>query len=186
MGACAPYFFALRDNMNEVFVRTKEKSRKLAIGLTALFVLSLPFIVAGAVLIGLNIVPILGIVLVVIGIGLFLGNTYAVPNSWQNYKRYQRIEKLIGIVEENKISSFEELKTAMSVSETDLRIMLNYCRKKGFISVSEFEGEVITLEETKEDNQEKDIVCTKCGGTIKYNSDISFCPYCGEKITIDK
>ena len=133
--------------MNEVFVKTKEKSKKLAIGLTVLFALSLPFIVAGAVLIGLNIVSILGIVLVVIGIGLFLGNTYAVPNSWQNYKRYLRIEKLIGIVEENKITTFSELKDAMGVSETDLRIMLTYCRRKGFITKSEFEGEVVTLEE---------------------------------------
>ncbi len=172
--------------MNEVFVKTKEKSRKLAIGLTMLFALSLPFIVAGAVLIGLNIVSILGIVLLVIGIGLFLGNTYAVPNSWQNYKRYLRIEKLIGIVDENKIASFEELKNTMGVSETDLRIMLTYCRRKGFITKSEFEGEVITLEENKEEKIEQDIICTKCGGTIKYNGDISFCPYCGEKITIDK
>ena len=172
--------------MNEVFVKTKEKSKKLAIGLTVLFALSLPFIVAGAVLIGLNIVSILGIVLVVIGIGLFLGNTYAVPNSWHNYKRYLRIEKLIGLVEENKITTFSELKDAMGVSETDLRIMLTYCRRKGFITKSEFEGEVVTLEETKEEKKEKDIICSKCGGTIKYNGDISFCPYCGEKITIDK
>ena len=172
--------------MNEVFVKTKEKSKKLAIGLTVLFALSLPFIVAGAVLIGLNIVSILGIVLVVIGIGLFLGNTYAVPNSWQYYNRYLRIEKLIGIVEENKITTFSELKDAMGVSETDLRIMLTYCRRKGFITKSEFEGEVVTLEETKEEKKEKDIICSKCGGTIKYNGDISFCPYCGEKITIDK
>ena len=172
--------------MNEVFVRTKEKSKKLAIGLTVLFALSLPFIVAGALLIGLNIVSILGIVLVVIGIGLFLGNTYAVPNSWQNYKRYLRIEKLIGIVEENKITTFSELKDAMGVAETDLRIMLTYCRRKGFITKSEFDGEVVTLEENKEEKVEEDIICSKCGGTIKYNGDISFCPYCGEKITIDK
>lgn len=172
--------------MNEVFVNTKNKSKKLAIVLSVLFASSLPFIVAGALLVGFKAVPILGVVLIVLGIALFIAGTYAVPNSWQNYKRYLRIEKLIDMVEEKNIANFQKLKDKMGVSETDIRTMLNYCRKKGFISIPELQGEVVVLEETKKDNIKEDIICSKCGGTIKYNGDISFCPYCGEKITIDK
>ena len=181
MGACALIFFALGHIMNENLMRSKAKAKKLAMILTSLLFVSVPFIVVGALLMALNIVFFLGVILLVIGIALLFANVYAVPNAWMIHKKFVNMETLVNLVEKDKITSFSQLQAILKISDSELRSLISICRAKQYIGDVVIEGEEV--------KESKVFVCPTCGETIKDIESISFCPYCGskiEKITIDK
>lgn len=171
--------------MNEKLLRSKAKSRKLAVILTALLCVSIPFIVAGAILIALKIVFFLGVILLVIGIALMLANVYSVPNAWMINKRFVNLETLVNLVEKDGITSFSKLQDILKVSDTELRSLIKICKTKKYLGDVEIEVD----SDISTNNNNKDYICPTCGETIKNIEGISFCPYCGskiEKFTIDK
>lgn len=181
MGACALIFFALGHGMNENLIRSKTKAKKLAMILTSLLFVSVPFLVVGALLMALNIVFFLGVILLVIGIALLLANIYAVPNAWMIHKKFVNMETLVNLIEKDNITSFSQLQDILKISDSELRSLISICRAKQYIGDVVIEGEEV--------KEKKYYVCPNCGETIKDIESISFCPYCGskiEKITIDK
>lgn len=167
--------------MNENLMRSKAKAKKLAMILTSLLFVSVPFIVVGALLMALNIVFFLGVILLVIGIALLLANVYAVPNAWMIHKKFVNMETLVNLVEKDNITSFSQLKDILKISDSELRSLITICKTKQYIGDVVIEGEEV--------KESKVYVCPTCGETIKDIESISFCPYCGskiEKITIDK
>lgn len=151
-----------------------KKSFITAIVLSISFVLGIPAIIFGAIG-GKWGLLVLGIIATVVGF-------YGTPFAWISYGEKKRALRVVDCITREHILSIREIAMQLQWKEREVKGIVQKSIVNNYIAGYIFDGERLTLNEKKPQQQGKERVqnkCSACGATLTKTETGFYCSYCG-------
>ena len=141
--------------MKESFLSVKKKAFKLALAMSIVFAIGIPFFIVGVIYIINAELKYMGLAFLIVGLTLLLMGIIAIPNSWMNYLTYFKYERIIDSVNKKGLRLLNEISKDSEINIEDTEKILRNCLRKGYIGGFNIENEELVLgeyiEKAKED-----------------------------------
>lgn len=141
--------------MKESFLSVKKKAFKLALAMSIVFAIGIPFFIVGVIYIINAELKYMGLAFLIVGLTLLLMGIIAIPNSWMNYLTYFKYERIIDSVNKKGLRLLKEISKDSEINIEDTEKILRNCLRKGYIEGFNIENEELVLgeyiEKAKED-----------------------------------
>ena len=119
-----------------------------------------------------------------IGIGMIAIGFYGTPIGWTAaYAPKKTLYRIVSAVMEEHLHTVQEIAVQLSLSEKNVRNLLDQCFQKKYLPGIKRNGDTLILNENTALGQEEHYAeCTACGARFLYTKEQKACPYCGTPI----
>ncbi len=155
--------------------RSVRRAVILGILMTIMLIAGVPLIIVGAVK---GWWPVMGV-----GIAFAVIGFYGTPMAWVNLPTKKQEQRIVSAIVDEHIYNVSELSQQLSLTDKEVRNILDVCFRKRFLDGYRRDGDNILLNEGKAlGKQEYAAACPNCGAKFSYTKDAPRCPYCGSPV----
>lgn len=162
----------------ELALKSEKRSLIIALVLTVMLVVGIPFIVVGATQMHDNKAF---AAMLAIGIAFAVVGFYGSPIGWVRFGNAKQELTVVRAINFEHLHTVADLAQRLSINGKQASDMLNNCIRKGYLTGYIREGDTLVLNEnTALTRTTYNVECSHCGASvIIQKGDSKVCPYCG-------
>lgn len=124
-----------------------------------------------------------------VGIAFMVAGFYGCPIAWAaGYGNTKGLVRVVNAVRDEHLYTVQEISAQLGVNERQVRMKLDACFNKQYLTGFKREGDVIKANFNKDIlNRTLSAECVNCGAKFSYNAadHAPRCPYCGSPVPTD-